>query len=154
MTGVLKTDGIFRKPGNTRRMTELQVVFDTRHMQKVDFSQFSVHDVAGLLKRYVRELPEPVFTLRLQNFFFASLEMTNVKRRLVCLQLLLIILPKHNRDLLFALMYFLKRIANNSGTEEGNRMDPRNLAVVFAPNIAKSPTTPSGKVRSILFFSG
>jgi len=127
-------------------MSELQVVFDTRPMQPVDFSSYSVHDVAGLLKRFVRELPEPIFTMRLQNFFFTTLDMADEKRRLVALQLLLVILPKHNRDLLFALMFFLKRIANNSLIADGNRMDPHNLAVVFAPNIAKAPTIPNSKV--------
>lgn len=42
-------------------------------MRKMDFVGYSVHDVAGLLKRYIRELPEPIFTLRLQSFFFAAL---------------------------------------------------------------------------------
>jgi len=137
----LKTDGIFRKPGHTRRMAELQVLFDTRPGKPVDFSDYSVHDVAGLLKRYIRELPEPLFTLRLQNLFFAAQELSNLSRKLVCYQLLLIILPKPNRDLLQAILFFLKKIAKNSNVEDGNRMDSHNLAVIFAPNIAKSPST-------------
>ena len=53
-------------------MAELQVTFDTRPMRAVDFSTYSVHDVAGLLKRFVRDLPEPIFTNRLQSLFFAT----------------------------------------------------------------------------------
>jgi len=68
----LKTEGVFRKPGNTKRVAELQLHFETKPMVPVDFSKYSVHDVAGVLKRYFRDLPEPIFTFRLQNLFFST----------------------------------------------------------------------------------
>jgi len=49
-----------------------QALFDSRPA-KVDLAEFSVHDVAAVLKRYIRELPQPIFTARLQSMFFSAL---------------------------------------------------------------------------------
>jgi hypothetical protein len=49
-----------------------QALFDSKPAN-VDLSDFSAHDVANVLKRYVRELPQPIFTARLQSLFFAAL---------------------------------------------------------------------------------
>jgi len=70
--GRLKTEGLFRIPGNNRRMSELQVHFDTRPTTPVDFSSYVVHDVAGILKRFIRDIPDPLFTQRLQRLFFIT----------------------------------------------------------------------------------
>jgi len=54
-------------------MTDLQNIFDGKPTRDVPLSEYSLHDVAGLLKRFVRELPEPIFSVRLQNLFFAAM---------------------------------------------------------------------------------
>jgi len=98
----LRQDGLFRKAGSSRRVSDLQVrsrtdtmhffppalltlffnhsygqlrhqaLFDSRPA-KMDLVEFSVHDVAAVLKRYIRELPQPIFTARLQSMFFSAL---------------------------------------------------------------------------------
>lgn len=134
----LQQDGLFRKPGNSRRMSDLQNIFDGKPVRRVDMKEFSVHDVAGVLKRYIRELPEPIFTARLQNLFFAALEIKDPRRKLICLQLLILVLPLPNRDLLHALLFFLHKVHLHADIVNGNKMTSKNLAVVFAPNMARN----------------
>ena len=50
----------------------MQAAFDAKPAS-LSLVDYSVHDVAAVLKRFVRELPQPVFTARLQSMFFAAL---------------------------------------------------------------------------------
>ncbi|KAL3229806.1 GTPase-activating protein SAC7 [Nakaseomyces bracarensis] len=57
----LETPGVFRVAGNTKRIRELQEVFSTPPSYGRDFedwSQYSVHDVASLLKRYLTNMKD------------------------------------------------------------------------------------------------
>ena len=49
-----------------------QAAFDAKPAT-INLADFSVHDVAAVLKRFIRELPQPIFTARLQSIFFATL---------------------------------------------------------------------------------
>ena len=55
--------GIFRVSGSKKRLESLKSQYDSGNI--VNFAEYSVHDFAGLLKLYLRELPEPVFPSRL-----------------------------------------------------------------------------------------
>lgn len=71
---------------------------------------------------------------------------------MIALQLLLVTLPSANRDLAHALLLFLRRIAVNADGEDGNKMNANNLAVVWAPNLARSLTAekmPAGSMGKI-----
>lgn len=46
-------------------------------------------------------------------------------------------LPNNNKNLLFYLMQFLSKVANNS---DFNKMTPTNLATCWAPNLLKNET--------------
>ena len=157
-----RAEGVFRKPGNTRRMNQLKSTLDERHVSSLssptwsppplDLDGYSVNDVAGLFKRFMRELAEPIFTARLQGMFHAAASIENERERMIALQLLLVTLPSANRDLAHALLLFLRRIAVNADGEDGNKMNANNLAVVWAPNLARSLTAekmPAGSMGKI-----
>jgi len=54
----LKSVGIFRLPGNSRRINELKKMFDDG--ADIDLEADDEFDVSSLLKLYFRELPEPL----------------------------------------------------------------------------------------------
>jgi len=47
------------------------------------------------------------------------------------------IMPTYNRDLLQALLFLLHKVHTHADGPEGNKMTSKNLAVVFAPNMAR-----------------
>lgn len=65
----LNVEGVFRVGGSEKRVRELQDIFDTApnvricfcaHIQYgkvIDWSPFTIHDVAGLLRRYLNQMP-------------------------------------------------------------------------------------------------
>lgn len=67
-----------------------------------------------------------------------------------CLHLVMLLLPKGNRDTIEVLFVFLKWVASFSHVDEetGNRMDLHNLATVISPNIFRNtPTKGNDSVR-------
>ncbi|CAN0400799.1 unnamed protein product [Lampetra fluviatilis] len=125
------TEGLFRKSGSFSRMKELK--------ERIQCGEASVCaapacDVAGLLKQFFRELPEPLIARELHDVFYRAQQLEEVARLHATL-LLTCLLPPSNVQVLRYLMAFLKHIAHRS---DENRMDVANLAVVFAPNLMHS----------------
>ena len=55
--------GIYRVAGVLRDVKELREAFDTDYLKaQVIAFEADIHAVAGLLKKYFRELPDPLFT--------------------------------------------------------------------------------------------
>jgi hypothetical protein len=67
----MSVEGIFRKNGNIRRLNQLAETLD-RDPSSVDLSQDNPVQLAALLKRFLRELPEPLLTYKLHKLFIAS----------------------------------------------------------------------------------
>lgn len=70
-TNGLKIEGIFRVGGSSRRLKELQLVFNTPpdFGKKLSWDGFTVHDAASILRRYLNALPEPLIPLELYESF-------------------------------------------------------------------------------------
>ena len=95
----------------------------------------SPHSVAGLLKLYFRELPDPPLTCELYDCFIAANSIVVPEARLECIKKILKMLPSKNLCLLYYLTSFLRILSNYSST---NKMTAANLAMVFAPNLLRS----------------
>ncbi|XP_047557950.1 rho GTPase-activating protein 19 isoform X4 [Lutra lutra] len=106
--------------------------------------EFHSNDVATLLKMFLGELPEPLLT---HKHFHAHLKIadlmqfddkgnkTNVpdkERQIEALQLLFLILPPPNRNLLKLLLDLLYQTAKK---QDKNKMSAYNLALMFAPHV-------------------
>jgi hypothetical protein len=117
-------EGIFRKNGNIRQLRELADQIDKGVYTELT-EQTSIQ-LAALLKRYLRELPEPLLTFRLYNLF----TLKNINAKLVHLACCL--LPKANRDTMLLVFGCLKWISSFSDT---NKMDVANLARVITPSV-------------------
>ncbi len=67
----MSVEGIFRKNGNIRRLKELTEAID-RDPSSVDLSTDNPVQLAALLKKFLRDLPDPLMTFKLHRLLVAS----------------------------------------------------------------------------------
>ncbi|CAK9826257.1 Rho GTPase-activating protein 6 [Anthophora retusa] len=138
----LRTLGIFRVSPSKKRVRQLREDFDCGRETKIGPDQCP-HDVAALLKEFLRDLPDPLLCRDLYQAFVHTQKIRNRRLQQEALQHLIQLLPTPNRETLWALLNFLSVVAANSEDQKtetgewisGNKMDTTNLATVFAPNI-------------------
>lgn len=91
-----------------------------------------VHVVAGVLKAYLRDLPEPLLTYKLyENFIDAATKQTEQQRKNTILNTINQ-LPKENY---FNLRYLMKFLTILSQNHKVNKMSTQNIAIVMSPNL-------------------
>lgn len=131
----LSVEGVFRKNGNIKKLTEAVEKLDKD--EEVDFTTFHVIQAAALLKRYLRELPDPLLTNKLYRVWLAASKIQDEDKRRHCLHLACCLLPKPNRDCMEILFCFIKWVGSFHvvDDESGSKMDVKNLATVIAPNV-------------------
>ncbi|KAG9232717.1 hypothetical protein BJ875DRAFT_513853 [Amylocarpus encephaloides] len=141
----LSVEGVFRKNGNIKRLNETTIAIDKDGCDAIDLSRENVVQIAALLKKYLRELPDPLLTFKLHRLFIATQKIADEDKRRRVLHLTCCLLPKPHRDCLEILCTFFNWVASFHQVDEesGSKMDTHNLATVIAPNIlftnAKSP---------------
>ncbi|XP_076025116.1 rho GTPase-activating protein 24-like [Genypterus blacodes] len=128
--------GLFRQPGQTSLVKELQEAFDAGERPSFD-SSTDVHTVASLLKLYLRQLPEPLVPHSCYQHFLLCGQKMSSDRTLGLVQLrnLLHELPVANFNLLNFICQFLNDVQSYSSS---NKMSRQNLATVFGPNILRA----------------
>lgn len=127
----LKTEGIFRLSGSANVINEYKRKFDAG--EPVDFmKETDPHAVTGIIKLYLRELPEPLLTFDLHPYFMGMDGCKEKTMRLRFTKFLISRLPPLNRATLKRLMGFLSKVAQHSDV---NKMALHNLATVFGPNL-------------------
>ena len=67
----MSVEGIFRKSGNIRRLNELSEAID-RDPTSVDLTQDTPVQLAALLKKFLKQLPEPLMTFKLYRLFVSA----------------------------------------------------------------------------------
>lgn len=94
---------------------------------------FDVHTIAGLLKLYLRELPEPLFTHTLYDQWInVTVKTLNQEQTEISLEQLISKLPRTNYDNLRHLIRFLHTLTCHRGQ---NKMTATNLAITMAPSL-------------------
>lgn len=73
----LGVEGIFRKNGNIRALKTMTDDLDKDPMS-LDLSGNHPVQVAALLKKFLRDMPEPLFTFKLHRVFIATQSMFRV----------------------------------------------------------------------------
>ncbi|KAM6056967.1 rho GTPase-activating protein 36 isoform 2-T3 [Theristicus caerulescens] len=137
----LQTVGIFRVGSSKKRVQQLREEFDRGLDVFLDEHQ-SVHDVAALLKEFLRDMPDSLIPREFYAAFLSTAAMEG-PGQLAALQLLLFLLPPCHSDTLHRLLRFLSEVARHAesswgpdGQEiPGNKMTVSNLATIFGPNI-------------------
>ncbi|KAF9934403.1 hypothetical protein FBU30_002227 [Linnemannia zychae] len=147
----MSVEGVFRKNGNIRRLKELSESID-KDPSSVNLSEDNPVQVAALLKKFLRDLPDPLLTFKLHRLFVVSQKMEDESLRKTILHLTCCLLPKANRDSMEAICLFLRWVASFSHVDEetGSKMDLHNLATVITPNILYSKSKDPTKDESFL----
>ncbi|KAM9848750.1 LOW QUALITY PROTEIN: unconventional myosin-IXb [Aulostomus maculatus] len=131
----LYTEGIYRKSGSANRMKELHQRLETDpHL--VCLEDYPIHTVTGLVKQWLRELPDPIMTFTHYNEFLHAVELPEKQEQLYAIYKVLEELPTANFNTLERLVFHLVRVCKE---EAHNRMSPNSLAIVFAPCILRCP---------------
>ncbi|KAM4605669.1 unconventional myosin-IXb isoform 2-T3 [Polymixia lowei] len=131
----LYTEGIYRKSGSTCRARELHQILETRP-EVACLENYPIHTITGLVKRWLRELPDPLMTFTLYNDFLHAAELPEKSERMRAIYQKVDELPSANYNTLERLIFHLVKVAKE---EEHNRMSPNSLAIVFAPCVLRSP---------------
>ncbi|XP_056290867.1 rho GTPase-activating protein 22 isoform X1 [Pseudoliparis swirei] len=131
----LQEEGLFRAPGQTNHVRELQDAFD-RGEKPVFDSSTDVHTVASLLKLYIRELPEPIIPFSKYTQFLSCAQLLTKDKVMGKVELGKQVksLPQVNYNLLTYICKFLDEVQSHSNE---NKMSVQNLATVFGPNILR-----------------
>ncbi|XP_043463247.1 rho GTPase-activating protein 32 isoform X1 [Leptopilina heterotoma] len=142
-------DGIYRLSGVTSNIQRLRHAFDEDRVPALHSDESirqDIHSVASLLKMYFRELPNPLCTYQLYSTFVNAVQADSDAERLRRMRDTVRKLPPpHYRTLEF-LMRHLVRVAAK-GTETG--MTPRNVAIVWAPNLLRCKELEVGGVAAL-----
>ena len=149
-------EGIFRLSGSAKRIKDLQGVFNSpdRYGKGLDWTGYTVHDAANILRRYLNQLPEPIVPLEFYERFREPLRSYQSRptengeahsidmsvdqhgSAVVAYQKLITELPPLNRQLL---LYILDLLAVFASKSDLNRMTAANLAAIFQPGIISHP---------------
>lgn len=129
------TEGLFRVSANSATLRELKAQVDHQGSDGLDGDP---HNLAGLLKLYLRELPDPLLTERLYESFIAAGRIEDPRQQLMAVRLLVLELPTAHLHTLVALCSMLDAAAK----APGNKMHAATLATVMAPNLLKPPSKP------------
>eukprot|EP01114_Cavostelium_apophysatum_P000342 TRINITY_DN10324_c0_g1_i1.p1 TRINITY_DN10324_c0_g1~~TRINITY_DN10324_c0_g1_i1.p1 ORF type:complete len:652 (+),score=107.70 TRINITY_DN10324_c0_g1_i1:201-2156(+) len=131
--GGLETEGIFRISGSTNEINELKREYNqgngTASLQQCN----NVHSISGLLKLFLRELPDCALLGSNYDALVEAAGFHDVNALKVYKQII-DALPKENAVLLRTLIKFLTRVVAKEGL---NKMSSTNLAIVFGPTLVR-----------------
>ena len=142
--------------GSEKRIKELRDIFNLpdRYGKGLDWTGYTVHDAANILRRFIRELPEPVIPLGFYERFrdpirgHQSQAVGDQEHQEVAegifdndgviktYQQLITELPPLNRQLL---LYVLDLLAVFASKSDMNRMTSVNLSAIFQPGLLNNP---------------
>ncbi|XP_011855039.1 PREDICTED: active breakpoint cluster region-related protein [Mandrillus leucophaeus] len=127
--------GIYRISGVATDIQALKAVFDANNKDiLLMLSDMDINAIAGTLKLYFRELPEPLLTDRLYPAFMEGIALSDPAAKENCMMHLLRSLPDPNLITFLFLLEHLKRVAEK---EPINKMSLHNLATVFGPTLLR-----------------
>lgn len=132
------THGIFRVSGGKDEIASMRALLDDTAFRAAHaVPRMDPTAAAGLLKLFIKELPEPVCTNQLYPYFlqYGSAEVPLEQGRFM-LHNLVFSLPPVHRVFLHRVVKLMLAVAANASA---NDMSLRNLAIVFAPSVFRPP---------------
>ncbi|KAM6174348.1 rho GTPase-activating protein 44 isoform 1-T1 [Erethizon dorsatum] len=127
----MQEEGLFRVAPSASKLKKLKAALDCC---VVDVQEYSAdpHAIAGALKSYLRELPEPLMTFELYDEWIQASNVQEQDKRLQALWNACEKLPKANHN---NIRYLIKFLSKLSEYQDVNKMTPSNMAIVLGPNL-------------------
>ncbi|KAM5150440.1 rho GTPase-activating protein 44 isoform 2-T2 [Callospermophilus lateralis] len=127
----MQEEGLFRVAPSASKLKKLKAALDCC---VVDVQEYSAdpHAIAGALKSYLRELPEPLMTFELYDEWIQASNIQEQEKRLQALWNACEKLPKANHN---NIRYLIKFLSKLSEYQDINKMTPSNMAIVLGPNL-------------------
>ncbi|XP_034140454.1 rho GTPase-activating protein conundrum isoform X2 [Drosophila guanche] len=130
-----REEGILRIAGHKNKTEILYNELESSFYQKPGkFSQLlgtaTVHELSALLKRWLRELPQPLLTNELIQLFYQCHKLPSMDQKRA-LSIVCQLLPHENRNTLRSLLRFLNCITELKDT---NKMNLHNVSTIIAPS--------------------
>uniref|UniRef100_A0A672PL57 Rho GTPase-activating protein 44 n=1 Tax=Sinocyclocheilus grahami TaxID=75366 RepID=A0A672PL57_SINGR len=127
----LQEEGLFRVAPSASKLKKLKASLDCGVL---DFQEYSAdpHAIAGALKSYLRELPEPLLTFDLYEDWIQASNIADQDKRLQALLSTCENLPTANSN---NFKYLIKFLAKLNEYQDYNKMSPGNIAIVLGPNL-------------------
>lgn len=148
----MSVEGVFRKNGNIRKLRELAAAIDNNPSEVPDLSDENAVQLSALLKKFLRELPDPLLTFPLYQLWIKVAKIESDFERRKLFSLLYAMLPRANRNVAEVLFSFLHWTSSFShiDSQMGSKMDIHNLSTVITPNILyqEGNSTPAAAVNS------
>ncbi|KAM6147294.1 SH3 domain-binding protein 1 [Phoenicopterus ruber ruber] len=127
----MREEGLFRLAAGASVLRKLKSSLASGSNALEEFYS-DPHAVAGALKSYLRELPQPLMTFELYNEWVKVASLKDVDGRVQSLQDTCSRLPRESYNNLRYLIKFLAKLAEH---QEVNKMTPSNIAIVLGPNL-------------------
>ncbi|XP_066444229.1 rho GTPase-activating protein 44 isoform X2 [Eleutherodactylus coqui] len=127
----MQEEGLFRVAPSASKLKKLKAALDCC---VVDVAEYSAdpHAIAGALKSYLRELPEPLMTFELYEEWIQASNIQDQDKRLQALWNSCEKLPKSNYNNFKYVIKFLSKLTEH---QDANKMTPSNMAIVLGPNL-------------------
>nr|CAH7712994.1 unnamed protein product [Callosobruchus chinensis] len=127
------TEGIYRRPGTGSTISDLLAKFrkDAFAVQLTN-DQYTEHEVATALKRFFRDLPEPLLGSNQRQYFYEVSKHSNREERIRMYRAALDMLPKVSYNTARKVFGHLHFISSQS---ERNKMTVENLAAIWGPTL-------------------
>uniref|UniRef100_A0A8C1D260 ArfGAP with RhoGAP domain, ankyrin repeat and PH domain 3 n=1 Tax=Cyprinus carpio carpio TaxID=630221 RepID=A0A8C1D260_CYPCA len=140
-------EGIYRKNGAKSRIKLLMEEFrkDARNV-KLRIGDNFIEDVTDVLKRFFREIDDPIFMADLHPFWREAAKIPQKPQRLDRYKELIRGLPRVNRTTLAALISHLYRVQKCADL---NQMCTKNLSLLFAPSLFQTDGKGEHEVKII-----
>lgn len=124
----LTMEGVYKISGTKSKVIQIRKLYNQR--ENVDLKEYDVPIATSLLKMYLRDLPEPIFTNDSLIRFEEAGAILNVGTREKHLRTLTENLPVNNRILLSWLLIHFDNVVLN---ERHNKMNIQHVVVALSP---------------------
>ncbi|KAM9579776.1 SH3 domain-binding protein 1 [Guaruba guarouba] len=127
----MREEGLFRLAAGASVLRKLKSSLASGSNALEEFYS-DPHAVAGALKSYLRELPQPLMTFELYEEWLQVASLKDDESRIQSLRDTCSRLPHESYNNLRYLIKFLVKLAEH---QEVNKMTPSNIAIVLGPNL-------------------
>ncbi|XP_042201939.1 rho GTPase-activating protein 35 [Callorhinchus milii] len=130
----LTTEGIYRVSGNKSEMDFLQRQFDQDPSIDLQEKDFAVNTIAGALKSFFSELPDPLVPYTTQVELVDVSKTPDKEQKLNALKDVLKKFPRENYEVFRYIITHLNRVTQHS---KMNLMNSENLSICFWPTLMR-----------------